>query len=196
MKPVCKLALACAAVAVASLGQAQIFVFTANLDGPSEAPPNNSPGTGFTTVTMDTNLITMRVEVQFQDLIGPTTASHIHAPTPTPFTGVAGVATELPSFTGFPLGVTSGTYDHTFDMTDAGNWNPTFLTNNGGTPGAAFTAFLGYMNEGRTYLNIHTAQFVGGEIRGFLTPVPEPATFVALGLGAAALLRRRKRASN
>ncbi len=196
MKPVFKFALICAtAVAVASFGQAQIFVFTANLDGPSEAPPNNSPGTGFTTVTMNTTLTTMRVQVQFQDLLGPTTAAHIHAPTPTPFTGVAGVATELPSFTGFPLGVTSGTYDHTFDMTQVGNWSATFLANNGGTPASAFTAFLGYMNQGRTYLNIHSAQFVGGEIRGFLAPVPEPASIIALGIGAVALLRRRKRAA-
>ncbi len=195
MKPVLKFTLVCAALTVASIGQSQIFVFTANLDGASEAPPNFSPGTGTTTVTMNTTLTTMRVQVQFQNLVGTTTASHIHAPTATPFTGTAGVATELPSFTGFPLGVTSGTYDHTFDMTLVGNWNATFLANNGGTPGAAFTAFLGYMNQGRTYLNIHSTEYTGGEIRGFLEPVPEPASIIALGLGAAALLRRRKKSA-
>ncbi len=196
MKISCKLALVSAAmVAIMSVGQAQTFVFTANLNGASESPPNGSPGTGSTIVTMNTTLTTMRVQATFSGLLGNTTASHIHAPTAVPFAGTAGVATELPSFTGFPLGVTAGTYDHTFDMTLASNWNATFLASNGGTPASAFTAFLGYMNQGRTYLNIHTNQFPGGEIRGFLAPVPEPASIIALGLGAAALLRRRKKSA-
>jgi hypothetical protein len=161
------------------------------MDGPSEAPPNASPGTGFTTVTLDAILYTMRVQVEFQDLIGTTTAAHIHAPTAVPFTGTAGVATELPSFTGFPLGVTSGSMDMTYDMLQASSWNPAYVTANGGEPLLAFFSFLGQMQEGRTYFNIHTNTFPGGEIRGFL--VPEPGTMVALGLGAAALLRRRKK---
>lgn len=171
----------------------QIFVFTASMDGLSESPPNASPGTGFTTVTMNTNLTTMRVQASFSGLLGNTTAAHIHGPTTNPNTGTAGVATELPSFTGFPLGVTSGVYDHTFDMTLASNWNPTFLANNGGTPTAAFNAFLGFMNQERTYLNIHSTMFGAGEIRGFLAPVPEPGTIVALSVGALALLRRKKK---
>jgi hypothetical protein len=181
-------------LALAALGNSQVFVFTANLDGLSESPPNPSPGTGFTTVTMDMTLMTMRVQASFSGLMGNTTAAHIHAPTVNPNTGTAGVATELPSFTGFPLGVTSGTYDHTFDMTLASNWNATFIANNGGTTASAFTAFLGYMNQERTYLNIHSTVFGGGEIRGFLAPVPEPGTIIALSVGALALLRRRKKA--
>src|SRR5437870_4926993 len=110
---------------------AQIFV--ANLNGASEAPPNASPGTGFAEVTIDPVAHTMEVFVTFQDLFGTTTASHIHSPTVVPFTGNAGVATTVPSFPGFPLGVTSGTYLNTFDMTLASSYNPTFLTANGGT---------------------------------------------------------------
>ncbi len=175
------------------MGSAQLSVYTANLSGPAESPPNDSPGTGFTTVSMNQILYSMRVQASFQGLVGTTTASHIHAPTPTPFTGVAAVATELPSFTGFPLGVTSGVYDHTFDMTLAASWNPTFLANHGGNTIVAFFAFMGYMDQGRTYLNIHSTVYGGGEIRGFLAPVPEPASIIALGLGAVALLRRRKK---
>ena len=49
---------------------------------------------------------------------------------------------------------------------------------------------------GRTYINFHTNQFPGGEIRGALTLTPEPATVVLLASGLAALgvvaLRRRR----
>lgn len=50
---------------------------------------------------------------------------------------------------------------------------------------------------GTAYWNIHSAAFSGGEIRGFLVPVPEPSTFVLAGLGAVALASgvwRKKRA--
>jgi hypothetical protein len=52
------------------------------------------------------------------------------------------------------------------------------------------------ITSGRAYLNIHTTQFPNGEIRGFLEPVPEPATItgVAAALGLALLARRRFKA--
>jgi hypothetical protein len=194
MKGSLRIGAVCAFVAsLAAVGSAQVFVYTANLDGLSEAPPNPSPGTGFTTVTMDSIAYSMRVQANFANLVGTTTAAHIHAPTAAPLTGTAPVATELPSFTGFPLGVTSGSYDHTFDMTQAANWNPTFLANHGNNTIVAFFAFVNYMDQGRTYLNIHSTVYGGGEIRGFLQPVPEPGTMVALGLGSAVLLRRIRR---
>ena len=41
------------------------------------------------------------------------------------------------------------------------------------------------MATGQAYFNIHTVNFGGGEIRGFLiTPVPEPGTLVLTGLAA------------
>ena len=45
---------------------------------------------------------------------------------------------------------------------------------------------------GRSYINFHTVQFTGGEIRGALEPVPEPATMacVAGAIGLLALARR------
>jgi len=138
----------------------------------------------------------MHVEVSFAGLAGPTTASHIHCCTTVPGTGTATVATTLPTFTDFPLGVMSGTYDHTFDMTDASSYNPAFVSAHGGTVATALSALLAGLDAGEAYLNIHTTSFPTGEIRGFLAPVPEPETYALMlgGLAVLATLRRRRSA--
>lgn len=163
--------------------QAQNLIYTALMDGPSESPPNASPGTGTATVYFELGAQTMRIVADFTGLTGTTTAAHIHAATPVPFAGTAGVATQTPSFSGFPLGVTTGTMDTIFDMTSASSWNPTFITINGGTPAGAEAAFLTAMFEGRAYFNIHSSTFPGGEIRGFFVAVPEPSTIALVSLG-------------
>jgi hypothetical protein len=145
-------------------------VYTTTLSGPNEQPPNASPGTGIATVTLVGT--SMRLQTSFSGLIGTTSASHIHAPTPAPGTGTAGVATTTPTFPFFPLGVTAGTYDRTFDMTLASSYNPAFITANGGTPASAFAVLKAAMDAGRSYLNIHSSVFGGGEIRGFLIMCP------------------------
>jgi hypothetical protein len=86
-----------------------------------------------------------------------------------------GVATTVPAFPGFPLGVTSGTYDHVLDLTSASSYNPAFVTMQGGTVVAAEAALINGIETGKTYLNIHTTNFPGGEIRGFLVASPTPA---------------------
>lgn len=78
--------------------------------------------------------------------------------------------------------MTSGTYDHTFDLTLASSYNPAFITANGGSVAFAANAFIVALEDGKAYLNIHTSDFAGGEIRGFLAPVPEPTT-IALHSG-------------
>src|SRR3954467_673499 len=95
------------------------------------------------------------VNLSFTGLTGTTTASHIHAPVTVPG-GTAGVATQTPTFSGFPLGVTSGHYINTFDMTLTGTWNSAFVTANGGTAAGAEAAFVSAVQNGTAYLNIHS----------------------------------------
>jgi hypothetical protein len=49
--------------------------------------------------------------------------------------------------------------------------------------GAEAALALG-LAEGKAYLNIHTSFAPGGEIRGFLNEVPEPASLALLGVGS------------
>jgi hypothetical protein len=186
------------ALACASAAHAATAVYSATLSGAAESPPNASTGTGTATVTIDDVANTMLVEVTFSGLTGTTTASHIHAPTAVPLTGTAGVATQTPTFSGFPLGVTSGTYSNLFDLLTASTYNASFVTANGGSAAGAESALLSALASGKAYLNIHTSAFGGGEIRGFLVAVPEPASWAMMLLGFGAIgfaMRRRPRIS-
>lgn len=182
----------------ASQAQAEIIWYTASLSGPNESPPVNSPAVGAGFLVLDTTAHTMRVIASFGGLIGTTTVAHIHSPTTVPLTGLAGVASQTPSFIGFPNGVTQGVYDRTFDLTLTSSYNGAFVTANGGTAAGAEAALLSQIAQGRSYLNIHTNAFPSGEIRGFFTrATPEPSTLLVFGVALPALVfvrRRRNRA--
>lgn len=164
--------------------------YGANLSGAAENPANASPGTGSTVVTYDGDLHTLRVQAEFADLTAGTTAAHIHCCVVPPET--VGVATTVPTFPGFPAGVMSGTYDQTLDLTEAGSFNPTFVTTAGGTVAAAEAMLASGLAGGEAYLNIHTSNFPAGEIRGFLAVVPLPAALPLFGAGLAALAMLRR----
>ena len=194
-------ALAVLALALTLPAQATVFQYTMVLNGPSENPPNGSPGIGNATLVYDDVAHTLALDLAFSGLTSNTTASHLHAVTATSGRGgdaaaaaVAnvGIATTVPSLAGFPLGVTSGSYSDVLDLTDPASWNPDFVAAQGGIAQAE-QALADALEEGRTYWNVHTTEFPAGEIRGFPVPAPEPGPAGLLGLGLVALGLRRPR---
>ena len=109
----------------------------------------------------------------FTDLSSLANNSHIHGPTASAngngFTETAGVLITL---TRSSNAVTGGTFTNT----------PITLTE----------TQEGELLAGRYYINVHTVNNGGGELRGFLI-VPEPSSFAVIAVGAAGMLIRRKR---
>ena len=86
--------------------------------------------------------------------------------------------------TALPGGAVGGTFSSTWDLTE-GNLGQTLATS------------LPNILNNEAYINFHTTQFGGGEIRGQIVQVvPEPSTYALMatgiaGVGIAALRRRR-----
>lgn len=162
-----------------------------SLVGTNEVPPNASPATGFVTMSLSGNFLSL--SLTWSGLIGGNvTAGHIHCcVAPGANVGVA------VGFNGLPAAA-SGNYSNTFDLSTSAVYTSGFITNfGGGTTAGAQAALIAGLNAGTAYVNLHNAQFPGGEIRANVTVTPEPASFAMLGFGMAAVgfaVRRKRRA--
>lgn len=114
-------------------------IYEAALSGTQEVPANTSAGRGMAEIQYNSNTGELNYKVTYSGLTGAATAGHIHGP------AAAGAnAGVVVPFTG--------------------NMNAQPIQ---GTAKITPTQF-GDLAAGLWYVNIHTAQFPGGEIRGQL----------------------------
>ena len=118
--------------------QAAEINFKADLSGASEVPPVTTAGKGTATAALDTAAKTLNWTVTYSGLSGPLTAGHIHGPA-----APGANASVLVPFSGSLASPIKGSAT----LTDAQ---------------------VSDLEAGRTYINLHTADNKGGEIRGQL----------------------------
>jgi hypothetical protein len=131
--------------------------FTATLSGANEVPPINTAGAGNFEMTKQQGMITFSLD--FSDLSSTLTVAHLHF-APTKVAG--GVMIFLCGGGGQPdcPAATEGTITGT--ITAANVTGPTTQGIDEGDLDSALDA----VRTGLSYVNMHTTNFAGGEIRG------------------------------
>ena len=125
--------------------------FSAKLSGKDEVPSNESPSTGFAWVKVVGDKISYEVNVTDMDKVN---AAHIHLGEP----GKNGPVV-LTLFKGGPTEQVNGT---------VGEANVTASNFEGPMKGKQVSDLVTAINNGITYVNVHTTDFPDGEIRGEL----------------------------
>jgi hypothetical protein len=173
-------------------------LFSAQLSGTQEATPNASTATGSASLELNDaqTALTYSITISGLDFTGTQTASiddnltaaHIHVAPP----GVSGPVVfgffGMPFNDNNPNNVVVTPFASGVGGTIVGQWD--LQEGNGTTLALQMPNLL----AGLGYLNFHTVEFLGGEIRGQILLVPEPGTFALIGvaLGIWGFGRRRR----
>lgn len=175
------LALSLLLVAATSPAMAAMITATASLDGSQEVPPNASPASGTATFTFDdvTGAYDFVLDVVDLDAfaINASVAGGIHiheAPAGSNGPIVIPVADDRTSLIVPEFGVFTFAAEGVVDDVDQ---------------------IRNALLAGNLYINVHTEEFPGGEIRGQLAVVPVPGGFLLFGsalIGLLGISRRRK----
>ena len=171
---------------VVSAPAVALTFFRATLEGSQEVPPVNTLASGTASFSFEetTNLFELQIEVtgiEVTDLfgVGPNMSPlHIHlAPT-----GSNGPIVVDLGFLENPVATATG-FSLTLEERTFGGRQ--------GNLSSDVDSNVAALLAGDTYINIHTNAFPSGELRGQLTPVPEPTAIFGLmaGIGMASWLR-------
>jgi hypothetical protein len=133
-------------------------VFQAILSGAEEVPPRPTAANGTAQIYIDGDLISYSIEV---DDINNITAAHIHS-------GAPGVNGPIRLFL-YP--VQQGTTVPQVSTTDKGILVEATVPSSN-VNGVTYQELLNQMRSGAAYVNVHSTQFPGGEMRGTVRPLP------------------------